>query len=66
VDFSPGFEKGVSRILAALPFLLSRLAVFVRGAHARPPFDATFGGLHPLAMKASISAMSQRLRAESL
>ena len=63
VDFSPGFEKGVSRILAVLPFLLPALRSLFGGL-TWPPFDAAFGGLHPLAMKASISAISQRQGAE--
>jgi hypothetical protein len=66
VDIAVGFEQSVRLILAALPFLLSSFAVVSRGAHDRTPFGVLIGGLHPQAMKDSISAMSQRRRAESL
>jgi hypothetical protein len=66
VDVSMFFEKCMSLILATLSFLSARVAVAVRGAHDRPPFDVALGGLHPPAMKASISAISQRREAPSL
>jgi hypothetical protein len=61
VDIAQGFEPKVSRILAALPFLLPHFTIS-GGAHQRAPF----GGLQPPAMKASISDKSQRLEAPSL
>ena len=52
-NVATSFEQGVSRILAAFPFLSARLPIF-RGAHHRTPFAVAFGGLHPSRMNSSI------------